>query len=590
MQENPSAMSWVERSAALCKAGDRVAAAEALRQAIAIQPGVAAWHCDLAVLCQTTGQIDEAAASYRRAVECDSGLRQAWYNLGCLLNEQDREAEALECFQQAVRLAPDHAAAHHNLAQSLFNLGNTDEAIAHYRRAVALGGGAKPETMLALSIAVSPTATPREILETRRAWSRRHLPSSPPRPSLPLHPASPPLAVSRVAPSQPSSPNQPTRPLRLGYVSAYFDYPNWMKPVWPVINRHDRGQFELFLYSDGRSDSPPAGYRPHAADHFHATASLDTAALARLVNSHQLDLLVDLNGFSRVQRLPLFALRPAKINVGWFNMFATTGMDCFDYLVGDHTVLAPGDEADYCEKLVRLDGCYLAFEVDYPVPAVAPLPCLAGRPFTFGSLASLYKITPQVVALWSRVLRETPGSRLLLRNQGLRSPANRQHLAERIGRHGIAAERLELSGPTDHFQFLRTYDAMDLALDPWPYNGGTTTSEALWQGVPVASIRGDRWTSRVSASLLTAAGLPEFIAADAEDFVQRTIATAADPNRLASLRPDLRDRLRRSAACDTSGLTRQLEDAYRGMRLEAAGSREEAEGDERQSPCGRRLI
>jgi predicted O-linked N-acetylglucosamine transferase (SPINDLY family) len=522
-----------------------------------MRSGVAAWHCDLAVLCQTTGQLDEAAQEYRRAVECDSGLRQAWYNLGCLLNEQDREAEALECFQQAIRLAPDQAAAHHNLAQSLFNLGNTDEAIAHYRRAVALGGGAKPETMLALSIAVSPTARPREVLETRRNWSRRHL-------------SSPSLAVSRIPPSQPSSANQPARPLRVGYVSAYFDYPNWMKPVWPIINRHDRSQFELFLYSDGRSDSPP-GYHPHAADHFHATASLDNAALAQLVASHQLDLLVDLNGFSRIQRLPLFAMRPAKINVGWFNMFATTGMDAFDYLIGDQTVLAPGDEADYCEKLVRLDGCYLAFEVDYPVPPVAPLPCLSGRPFTFGSLASLYKITPQVVALWSRVLQQTPGSRLLLRNQGLRSPANRQHLAERFGRHGIAAERLELLGPTDHFQFLATYDAIDLALDPWPYNGGTTTSEALWQGVPVASIRGDRWTSRVSASLLTAAGLSEFIAADAEALVQLAVAAAADPHRLAGLRQELRDRVRASAACDTAGLTRQLEAAYGGMRLQATG-------------------
>jgi predicted O-linked N-acetylglucosamine transferase (SPINDLY family) len=336
-----------------------------------------------------------------------------------------------------------------------------------------------------------------------------------------------------------------------------------MKPVWPVINRHDRGQFELFLYSDGRSEPLPAGYHPHAADHFHATASLDNAALARLVARHELDLLIDLNGFSRVQRLPLFALRPARFNVGWFNMFATTGMDCFDYLIGDRTVLAPGDETDYCEKLVRLDGCYLAFEVDYPVPAVAPLPCLSGRPFMFGSLASMYKITPQVVDLWSRVLKEAPVSRLLMRNQGLRSAANRQYLAERFARHGIAAERLELLGPTDHFQFLQTYDAIDLALDPWPYNGGTTTSEALWQGVPVGSLRGDRWTSRVSASLLSAAGLPEFIAADADAFVALTTATAADPSRLADLRQNLRDHLRRSAACDTTGLTRQLEEAYR---------------------------
>lgn len=538
-----TATDLAERSAALCNAGDRAGAAEALREALAIEPGVASWHCDLAVLLQTTGRYVEAEAEYRQAVECDPALRQAWYNLGCLLNEQDRDAEALECFQQAVRLEPNHAAAHHNLAQSLFNLGHTDEAIAHYRRAIAFGGGEKPETMLAMAIAVSPTATPREVLETRRTWSKNF-----------------PRATHTTAPSTAAK-------IRLGYVSAYFDYPNWMKPVWPVINGHDREQFELFVYSDGRSDSPP-GYQRRPADHFHNTAALDNASLARLIAADRVDVLVDLNGFSRVQRLPLFALRPARTNIGWFNMFATTGIDAFDYLIGDHVVLAPGDDTDYCEKLVRLSGCYLAFEVGYAVPPVASLPCLretnvGSRPFTFGSLASLYKLTPHVVALWSRVLERTPRSRLLLRNQGLRSAANRRHLAEQFSRHGIAEERLELLGPTDHFQFLQTYDAIDLALDPWPYNGGTTTSEALWQGVPVASIRGDRWTSRVSASILAAAGLEEFIAADGEALVGLASAAAADPQRLAGLRTVMRARLGASAACDTAGLTRRLEQAYR---------------------------
>ena len=529
---------------------------------------MASWHCDFAVLLQTTGKLDEAERAYRRAVGCDAGLRQAWYNLGCLLNEQDREAEGLECFRQAVRLEPNHAAAHHNLAQSLFNLGYTDEAIAHYRRAIALGGGSKPETMLAMAIAVSPTATPHEVLETRRNSARRHFAMSPraavPGDHLTRETASglqASLAVSRVEPGMDSAVLQ-CRPLRLGYVSAYFDYPNWMKPVWPVINRHDRGRFKLFLYSDGRGEPVPPGYQPHPIDHFHATAALDNAALAKLIASEKIDVLVDLNGFSRVQRLPLFALRPAAVNVGWFNIFATTGIDAFDYLIGDGVVLAAGDELDYCERLVRLEGCYLAFEVGYPVPPVAPQPCLSGRPFMFGSLASLYKLTPQVVAIWSRVLDATPGSRLLLRNQGLHSAANRQHLAERFARHGIAAERLELLGPTDHYQFLQTYDAIDLALDPWPYNGGTTTSEALWQGVPVATIRGDRWTSRVSASLLTAAGLAEFIAESGEALVPLATAAAAEPNRLAALRGELRDRLRTSAACDTVALTRQLEAAY----------------------------
>jgi predicted O-linked N-acetylglucosamine transferase (SPINDLY family) len=520
-----------------------------LRHALEQRPEDAELRCELAGLLHRAGEVDEAVDLYRAAVAADPALRRGWYNLGCLANEQGREADALDYFRRSIELDPAHAPSWHNLGQALFNLGDTDAAIEHYRQATALGAGAFSETMLAMTIGVSPSANPQTVLQTRRRWAGRNLP--------------PPIAKTRQRTSS-RSPIEERR-LRVGYVSAYFEYPNWMKPVWTLANRHDRDRFELFFYSDGQPQRIPQGYRPLASDHWHWTGSLGAAEMAQLIAEHDLDLLVDLNGFSRLPRLAVFALRPTQRQIGWFNMFATTGIAGFDYLIGDETVVHTSEEVDYSERIVRIAGCYLTFEVTYPAPDVSPLPGQSIGRFTFGSLASLYKITPQVIASWAEILRRCPDSRLLLRNSGLRTMANQDWLRERFLQHGIAPDRLQLAGPTDHYEFLRTYDEIDLALDTFPYNGGTTTSEALWQGVPVVASHGDRWTSRVSASLLANAGLGEFIARDAASYLNLATSFAHDPaarDHLAALRISLREQLLRSSVCNADGFARRMEAAY----------------------------
>ena len=538
-------------AAALHRAGDYLGAAEQLSQAVALSPNDAGLHCDLAVLWQLAGRLNQARLEYLRATELDPAHRAAWYNLGCLYNTVDREAEAIDCFRQALRLNPAHAASHHNLGQALFNLGETDAAIAQYRRAMELGGGALSETTLAMSIAVSPSATPAEILQVRHRWAEKQLPR-------------PMVSSDRAAKLQAEGGARRNRPLRVGYVSAFFDRPNWMKPVWALINRHDREQFALFLYSDGASDAPP-GYEPRGQDQWFQTGRQSHVELAKLIASHDLDLLVDLNGFSRLPRLAVFALRPARAQAGWFNMFATTGMGAFEYLIGDSIVAPPGEEQHNCERIVRVPDCYLTFTVTHTTPDIAPPSHRAGGQFTFGSLASLYKITTEVRQAWAAILRQSPESRLLLRNKGLQSAGNQQWLREQFGKLGVAPERLEFLGRADHFQFLETYSAIDLALDTFPYNGGTTTTEALWQGVPVVAIHGDRWTSRVSSSLLRNAGLPQFVARDTDDFVRIAANFANDPvqrDQLIALRASLREQLLSSPVCDAAAFAHHMEQIY----------------------------
>ena len=254
--------------------------------------------------------------------------------------------------------------------------------------------------------------------------------------------------------------------------------------------------------------------------------------------------------------------------VGWFNMYATTGISSYDYLVGDAVVIPPAEEEFYSEKILRVPGSYLTFEIGYPVPDVAHSPYLERGSITFGCLASQYKITRAVVAVWSRILHQAPHSRLILKNARLGSPGIRQYVRGLFDEHGVAHDRVRLDGPSDHYQFLKTYDEIDVALDTFPYNGGTTTTEAIWQGVPVIAFEGDRWAARTSATILRAANFGRFVAQGIDDYVVQAVELATSAGAaagLADLRRNMRSLLRDSPACDAESLARSMEALYTRM-------------------------
>jgi predicted O-linked N-acetylglucosamine transferase (SPINDLY family) len=359
------------------------------------------------------------------------------------------------------------------------------------------------------------------------------------------------------------------RKLRVGYLSAFFGEPNWMKPVFALINRHDRSAFEITMWSDGKLPSPASGYREHDLDIIADLRGVGNERAARIIADAGMDVLVDLNGYSFQSRLNLLMHRPAPHIIGWFNLFATTGIAAFDWLIGDETVLKAEEESFYSERIHRLSGSYLAFEVLYAVPDIAPPPCLsAGGAITFGCLGSQYKLTDGVLSAWARILRAAPGAKLFIKNGALQDASIRDDMMGRLTALGVSAERVTLQGRSPHFDFLDAYRHVDIALDTFPYNGGTTTTEALWQGVPVLAFDGDRWASRTSKSLLLAAGLSDWVMADEAAYVDQAIRLANDPatpDRLAAMRGGMRDRLRASAACDADGLCRQMEAFYRGL-------------------------
>ena len=234
----------------------------------------------------------------------------------------------------------------------------------------------------------------------------------------------------------------------------------------------------------------------------HAGAPLTHAEVCERMRRAGIDVLVDLNAYSRPARLPLLAMRPTPVIAAWFNMYGTSAMDGVDYIIGDEIVAPPDEDRHYTETVIRLPLSYLTFVVDYPIPEVQPPPCLENGFLTFGSLASQYKLTPPVLDCWAEILKNTD-ARLLLRNAALAQESNRQYVLEQFERRGTDPRRIQLDGPAEHFEFLKTYDRIDIALDTFPYNGGTTTMEALCQGVPVLTFAGDRWVARTSTCLPT---------------------------------------------------------------------------------------
>jgi predicted O-linked N-acetylglucosamine transferase (SPINDLY family) len=256
-------------------------------------------------------------------------------------------------------------------------------------------------------------------------------------------------------------------------------------------------------------------------------------------------------------------------------MYATTGMSCFDYLIGDEHVIPIAEERFYSEKILRVAGSYLTFAVDYPVPPVADPPCLTKGGVTFGSLCSQYKITDNVIASWSRILQQSPNSSLILKNAHLTPPGSRQFVHSLFAKHGIEQARVLLEGPEEHYEFLKAYDRIDIALDTFPYNGGTSTTEAIWQGVPVIAFHGDRWASRTSASILREGGLEDFVARDLEDYISLAVrwgSSSGTPDRLQELRRTMRSKLSASPVCDTLGFARGMEHIYMTVRDDSSGA------------------
>ncbi len=368
-------------------------------------------------------------------------------------------------------------------------------------------------------------------------------------------------AITRAGGVLPRPPLLPLndRPLRIGYVSADLCQHTVGLFVKDVLKAHDPAKLTVFAYSAGQvADWVTQEIRTAAT--FRDVARLDDAALADLIRQDRIDLLVDLSGHTAGSRLTVFAHRPAPVMVSWLGYFATTGLKYLDAVLLDKWHAPHGTEAQFSEPIIRLPQRLCYTPVPF-APAVSPAPTFTKGHITFGSFNNTAKYHPQVFDLWARILQSVPDSRLILKWRTFNDEAFRQKVSDDFAARGVSPERIELRGPNFHVDLLKEYADLDIALDPFPFTGGLTSCEALWMGVPVITWPQSRVVSRQTYAFLSAIGLPELAAKDADDYVRIATNLANDPQRLMSMRQTLRQRMQASPLCDVAGFTRHLEDS-----------------------------
>ena len=546
---DPSLAEAHHQAGNLLKALDRFPeAVAALREAARLAPRQAAIWLNLGVATLETGATTEAIAAFQQALALEPGRPEAHNVLGHALFTAGRCDEARAAFAEALRLRPDFAPAHNNLGRLCKATGLLPEAVAHFRDALAAQPTPDTHSNLLYALNYLPEIEPGAVLAEHRRWHELY---------------ARPLAM--VRPLAPAT-DLGTRPLRVGYLSPDFNHHAVAYFIEPVLVAHDRARVEFFCYASVRQpDTVTERLRQLAGPaHWRDIARLDDEAAAQLIRQDRLDLLIDLAGHTAGHRLLIFARRPAPVQATWIGYPNTTGLDAIDYRLTDAISDPPGQtDGWHCEKLVRLPGPFSCYQPDARAPEVNALPATTTGRVTLGCLNNFAKVTPDVIALWSQILRELPDARLLLKSRGLGDPGVVTRIHAAFAAHGVPTERVTLDGTergvADH---LGLYHGIDLGLDPFPYNGTTTTCEALWMGVPVIALAGRVHAARVGASLLTHVGLPEFIAATPEAYVAAAVAAARDLPRLAETRRTLRERMRTSPLCDAVGFTRRLEAAF----------------------------
>jgi predicted O-linked N-acetylglucosamine transferase (SPINDLY family) len=519
-------------------------------RALALYPDNARALNNLGLALAAQGRIEQAITHYQRALALSPDDFVACNNLGNACKALGRIEQAITHYQRALALNPGYAPAHHNLGSALALQGRMSQAIAHYERARALWpGNIATSQSLLLLLNYSADVNPRDVYAAHRDFARRF---------------ESPLATA-IQPHE--NDRSPQRRLRIGYVSSDFRQHSVGYFVETVITHHDRAHFEVTCYANHPLEDAVTERLKSRADRWRRIDGLPDEQVARQIRDDRIDVLLDLNGHCGQGRLLVFARKPAPVQVTWLGYPNTTGLSGMDYRLTDGFADPVGlTEHLHSEKLLRLPECFLCYQAPRDAPPVSGLPGRETGHVTLGSFNNLPKVTREVKVLWAAILQAIPGARLILKNPALGGEAIQEMTRREFVQLGIAPQRLDLLGhdpsPRAH---LERYHGIDIGLDPFPYNGTTTTCEALWMGVPVVTLAGTTHAGRVGVSLLSNLGLDEFVTRTPEDYLTTVARLSGDLDRLATLRSTLRARMAASPLTDGERFTRHLECAYRTM-------------------------
>jgi protein O-GlcNAc transferase len=462
-----------------------------------------------AMLAQKAWRLDEAAQGFARAAELDPNSAEAQFGLGNCALEEGHYAIARAAYARALAIKPDYEPAWINRLY----LSNYD-----------------------------PASSPAARRKLHEEWAAAF--------------------VDRFAPAVPPRPQGPAKRLKIGYVSPDFRTHSVAPFVRPLLRHHDRASFEVHGFANVEYPDAETARLRGLADVWHPIHGLDDDAAADLIRRAGIDVLIDLSAHTSGNRLAVFARKPAPLQASWLGYCTTTGIRAIDGFLTDATIVPEGSEDAFTEDVWRMKHAY-AFEPQEALPDVAPAPILAKGYPTFGHFGRLQRVNDDVLRLWARLLAEIPNARLMLNTLALSDAAVRARVIARFEAVGGDRARLDLRATSPQPITWAAYGEVDVALDPFPFNAGATTFEALWLGVPVVTKLAAPPLGRMGASILQAAGLADWIAADDAAYIARAADAVRDPAALTALRAGLRDRLRASALVDGKGFVREFEAAIR---------------------------
>jgi predicted O-linked N-acetylglucosamine transferase (SPINDLY family) len=534
------------------RSGNLVAAMHRFREAIRLDNNNAEARSNLGSMLLEIERIDEAADLFRSATRIDPAIPEAWNGLGMACRHGGRIHEAIGAYERATALKPDYADAYNNLGDAHRQNGDVDRALASFLHALTL----RPEFAAARSnylftVSHHVLLAPRDQLAAHQQWDHVHGTEG----------------RSHRYPHRPQG--DPAKRLRIGYVSpdlcrhavSYF--------FAPLLGAHHRDQVEVTCYANVANPDEMTERLRASADHWVSCVGMTDAQLAKRIHDDGIDILVDLAGHTAGHRLGAFCYQPAPIQATYLGYCATTGLATMDYWLTDEVIHPPDTMEQAVEALVRLPRCWVCYAPPSEAPAVQPRP--EGGGLTFGCFNDRTKVTAAVIGVWSELLRALPHSRMFLKARQYADEATVRWLIQQFGTHGIEESRLRIEPAGSMADYLAAYQEVDMALDPFPRTGGVTTADALWMGVPVITLAGQRFIERHGASLVTAVGHPEWVASSIEDYKEKVLALARNPEQRRQLRATQRDRMAASPLLDANDLATHIEAVFRRWWLRYLG-------------------
>jgi len=584
-------------------------------KALLINPHLADSFYNLGTIFYERGQFDEAITFYQKAVQINPELVEAYFNLGNSFREKEQFDEAIRCYQQFVRLNPSHADAYYYIGNVFATQNKLSEAIESYRQAIAINP-VHADALLNKGFALQVRGNFEEALESyhlslqinpdsvgvynnlgnllinlgqvneAETCFRRAIQINPEF-SIPYsnllfainynsrydaqhifaeHLQFAELFEKPLLFYNTSYNNDKTsqRRLRIGYISTDFRKHSVAYFIEPILAANSREHFEVFCYSVVPVEDDVTKRLQKHSEHWRNISGMSDEKAAELIQKDGIDILVDLAGHTANNRILLFARKPAPVQINWIGYPATTGLSTIDYKIVDSYTDPPGmTERFYTEKLIRMPETFLCYLPDSDSPDIGELPALTSGHITFGSFNNFAKVSPEILQLWTNILQSIPDSRLIMKAKSLSDKSTREYVAELFSLKGITAGRIELlSWEPSVKRHLENYNRIDIALDTFPYNGTTTTCEAIWMGVPVITLAGKSHASRVGVSLLSNIGISDLIAETPDKYIEITINLSKDLNKLQSLRKILRNMMECSPLTDSKQFTRNLERCY----------------------------